>query len=113
MDTPRIGFVVFDGFQPLDLVGPHEVFGHAGYRSWIVASRAGLVRSRSGLPVHAEHGVADADPADVDTLVVVGGEGVDDARRDPALVGWIAAVGATARRVWPARSTAAVASVTR
>jgi hypothetical protein len=29
----RIVFVVFDGLQPLDLVGPHEVFGHAGVLS--------------------------------------------------------------------------------
>jgi transcriptional regulator GlxA family with amidase domain len=99
MDTPQIGFVVFDGFQPLDLVGPHEVFGNAGYRSRIIAPRAGLVRSRSALPVHAEYGVDEVDPAGVDTLVVVGGAGVDEARRDEALVGWIAAAGAAARRV--------------
>jgi transcriptional regulator GlxA family with amidase domain len=99
MDAPRIGFVIFDGFQPLDLVGPHEVFDHAGYRSWTIAPRAGLVRSRSGLAVHAEYGVDDVDPAAVDTLVVIGGAGVDEARHDAALVGWVAAAGATARRV--------------
>ncbi|MCO5974327.1 GlxA family transcriptional regulator [Actinoallomurus soli] len=99
MDAPPICFVVFDGFQSLDLTGPYEVFDHAGYRSRIVAPRAGLVRSRSGLPVYAEFGVDDVDPGGVDTLVVVGGAGVDAARLNSALVGWIAAAGATARRV--------------
>ncbi|GAA4601360.1 GlxA family transcriptional regulator [Actinoallomurus liliacearum] len=99
MDVPRICFVIFDGFQPLDLAGPHEVFADAGYRSRIIATRAGLVRSGSGLPVHAEYGVGDVDPAGVDTLVVVGGTGVDAAGLDSALVGWIAAAGAVARRV--------------
>lgn len=100
----RIAFVVFDGFQALDLAGPHEVFQHAGqltggYQAEIVASRAGLVRSSSGLPIHAAHDLASTDTAGIDTLVVAGGPGVDRARHDPALVTWIAAAGAQARRV--------------
>jgi transcriptional regulator GlxA family with amidase domain len=95
----RIVFVVFDGFQPLDLVGPHEVFRQAGeYRCEIVAPRQGPVHSESGLPVYAEHGVDTLDPRGVDTLVVAGGSGVDKARHDQELVGWIAAA-AGARRV--------------
>jgi transcriptional regulator GlxA family with amidase domain len=97
----RVVFVVFDGFQPLDLTGPHEVFHSAGddYVCEVVAPRAGPVRSVSGLLVHAGHGVADLAPAGIDTLVVVGGRGVDRARRDEALVSWIAAAAAGARRV--------------
>lgn len=104
----RVAFVVFDGFQVLDLTGPHEVFQHTGrYECLVVAPEAGPVRSSSGLPVHAGFGTRDVDPRvdprvdqrSVDTLVVVGGTGVDRARRDTALVGWIAAVAATARRV--------------
>jgi transcriptional regulator GlxA family with amidase domain len=97
----RIVFVVFNGFQPLDLTGPHEVFRGAadGYACEVVASRAGPVRSGSGLVIHAEHGVADLGPAGIDTLVVVGGRGVDRARQDEALVSWIAAAAAGARRV--------------
>jgi transcriptional regulator GlxA family with amidase domain len=96
--------VIFDGFQPLDLTGPSEVFHCAGnlagcYCCQIVAPRPGPVRSPSGLRVHAEHGVADLDPAGIDTLVVTGGAGVDQACQDAALVGWIAAAGAGARRV--------------
>ncbi len=104
MTPRRTVFVIFDGFQPLDLVGPHEVLQCAamltqGYRCEIVAPSAGPVLSGSGLPVHAAHGIADLDPAGIDTLVVVGGGGVDKARQRPELVAWIAAAGAQARRV--------------
>jgi transcriptional regulator GlxA family with amidase domain len=104
MDQRRIVFVIFDGFQPLDLVGPHEVFVCAGrlaggYDCEVVAPLAGQVRSRGGLAVHAGHAVADVDVTGIDTLVVAGGAGVHAAVRDPELVAWIAAAGAAARRV--------------
>ncbi|MBA9002177.1 GlxA family transcriptional regulator [Thermomonospora cellulosilytica] len=104
MDQRRVVFVIFDGFQSLDLVGPYEVFQHAdrfagGYACQVVASRPGPVRTESGLPVHAAHGVAELDAGGVDTLVVAGGSGVDRARHDPELVAWISAAGAGARRV--------------
>jgi transcriptional regulator GlxA family with amidase domain len=97
--TRNIAFVIFEGFQTLDLAGPYEVFGHKSYRRHIVASRAGTVRSSSALPVHAGHGIADLDPGGIDTLVVAGGDGVYDARHDEALVDWIAAAAGSARRV--------------
>ena len=104
MTPRRIVFLIFDGFQSLDLAGPYEVFQHAarltgGYQCEIVAPAARLVTAGSGLAVHAGAGVAGADPAGIDTLVVVGGGGVDTARHDAALVGWIAAAGDRARRV--------------
>jgi transcriptional regulator GlxA family with amidase domain len=104
VDRRRVTFVIFEGFQPLDLVGPHEVFQQAsaltsGYDCEVAAPGAGLIRSGSGLPVQASIGIAEADPAGIDTLVVAGGRGVDQARRDPALTGWIAEAGAGARRV--------------
>ncbi|WP_043618925.1 GlxA family transcriptional regulator [Nonomuraea candida] len=104
MNQRRVVFVVFDGFQALDLAGPHEVFQQAarragGYSCEVVAPLPGLVRAESGLPVHAGHGVATLAPDGVDTLVVTGGSGVYAVRHDPALTGWVAAAGATARRV--------------
>ncbi len=104
MAPRRIVFVIFEGFQSLDLVGPYEVFQNAsgltgGYRCEIVAPTAGAVTSGNGLPVHASLGVDRADPAGVDTLVVAGGAGVDLARRDQVLVSWVAAAGVGARRV--------------
>ncbi|WP_245881919.1 DJ-1/PfpI family protein, partial [Streptomyces milbemycinicus] len=102
--TRHVVFVIYEGFQSLDLAGPLEVFQHAdrlagGHSCRIVAPRPGPVRSSSGLPVHAAHGVADLDPGGIDTLVVAGGQGVDRARHDPELIGWIAAAAAGARRI--------------
>jgi transcriptional regulator GlxA family with amidase domain len=99
-----IAFVIYEGFQPLDLVGPHEVFHRAGqlagdYRPLVVAPRSGPVPAASGLPVHAGYGVNEVDPGGVDTLIVAGGTGVDQARLDEGLTGWIREVGANARRV--------------
>jgi transcriptional regulator GlxA family with amidase domain len=111
MATRRVVFVVFDGFQSLDLVGPHEVFACAGrftgsvggavdpYRCEVAARAAGPVAASSGLPVHAGHAVADLDLRGIDTLIAVGGRGVDEARHDAELVDWIARAGAGARRV--------------
>ncbi|KUJ68260.1 AraC family transcriptional regulator [Streptomyces albus subsp. albus] len=104
MHQRRIAFVIFEGFQPLDLFGPYEVFHHAhrltgGYSCQITAPQPGLVRSASGLSVHAPHGVAELDPTEIDTVVVAGGGGVDQARHDPALTSWIADAGASVRRV--------------
>jgi transcriptional regulator GlxA family with amidase domain len=106
MTSRRIVFLIFDGLQLLDLVGPHEVFSQAvvlspdaGYVCQVVARAAGPVRAASGLLVHAGYSLADLDPAGVDTVVAVGGYGVDLARRDRALVEWLAEAGRTARRV--------------
>ncbi|MGC0420590.1 GlxA family transcriptional regulator [Embleya sp. AB8] len=100
----RVVFVVFEGFQAVDLVGPHAVFHYAqqtvgGYDCQVVAPNAGPVQSSSGLPMLAAYGIEDLGPEGLDTLVVVGGPGVNDARRDPALVAWIAAAASGARRV--------------
>ncbi|MFD9872134.1 GlxA family transcriptional regulator [Streptomyces niveus] len=104
MQQRRVVFVIFEGFQSLDLSGPFEVFQQAGrpdpgYDCRTVAPAAGPVRSGGGLRVHADHGIGDLDPSGIDTLVVAGGNGVDDAVRDPALVGWIAEAATTARRI--------------
>jgi transcriptional regulator GlxA family with amidase domain len=111
MHERRVVLLVFPGFQPLDLTGPHEVFAGAAararrtgspstaYRVDVVAATAGVVRSESGLGAVADHGIADVPPASVDTLVVAGGWGIEDARRDAELVAWVRAVGRRARRV--------------
>ncbi|MFI0480322.1 GlxA family transcriptional regulator [Actinomadura sp. 9N215] len=96
----RVAFVVYDGFQVLDLAGPHEVFRLTGrYECLVVGPAAGPVTASGGLPVHAASGIGDLDPGGIDTLVVAGGFGVDRARKDAALVGWVAEVAESARRV--------------
>ncbi len=94
--------------QPLDVVGPSEVFAGAtravsalhrpgGYRVELVSSEGGEVRADSGL------GLCTAPLPDVggaiDTLVVAGGDGAQQARRDEALVSWIARAAPRCRRV--------------
>nr|WP_280425631.1 GlxA family transcriptional regulator [Nocardia carnea] len=95
----RVVFVVFDDFQALDLVGPYEVFQGAGeYDCKVVASRSGCIRSDSGLPIGVDCGVDAVDPATVDTLIVVGGPGVEPACDDARLMQWVRNA-AGARRV--------------
>jgi transcriptional regulator GlxA family with amidase domain len=109
MTDRSVVFLVFDGYQPLDLTGPHEVFagvnaflrgeGRAGprYRLTIAAARPGLVASESGLAVAAE--ALPGPDADLDTVVVVGGWGVKAVCADEALVDWVRAAGTRARRM--------------
>ena len=100
--------VAFDGVQPLDAVGPHEVFAGAT-RAAAALDRAGgyrvTVASRHGGPVRAESGLElgtvplpDAHER-IDTLVLAGGTGADAASGDEALVAWIAGTARRCRRV--------------
>ena len=99
MKSLAVTFVIFDGFDILDVAGPFEVFGEAGYELTVVAPKAGPVRSDTGLTVHAPHSVASLDPSCSGTLLVVGGEGVDPARCDRRLVDWVAAAATKSDRV--------------
>lgn len=99
MAERTVVFLIYPDLQALDLAGPHEVMAQLGvYRCLIAARHPGPVASESGLPIHASHGIDDIDPADIDTLIVVGGGGVDAASRDPELVAWVGAVAGRARR---------------
>jgi transcriptional regulator GlxA family with amidase domain len=101
--TRKVVLVGFPGVQALDLVGPYEVFTGAS-----LLTKGGyevIVASAGGQPVSTATGLAFIaaplpDPREpVDTVVLPGGAGVDDARSDPELVGWIKAVARSARRV--------------
>ena len=99
MDSRAVTIVIYDGFDGLDLAGPFEVFGEAGYELTLVAPQAGPVRSDLGLTIHAECSVESLDPSHPGTLLVVGGDGVDAAGFDPSLLEWVAAAATTADRV--------------
>ena len=99
MRPGAVTFVVFDGFDILDVAGPLEVFGEAGYAHTVVATKAGPVRSDTGLTTHAPSSVSSFDPSRTDTLLVVGGEGVDAARADRGLVDWVRSAAAKVDRV--------------
>ncbi|SEH48765.1 Transcriptional regulator GlxA family, contains an amidase domain and an AraC-type DNA-binding HTH domain [Mycolicibacterium rutilum] len=97
----------YPGVQALDLVGPFEVFtaaamllqdaGKEGYQVRIVSSGGEPVTTGTGLALLAE---PLPDPRGViDTVVLPGGFGLDDARRDADVVAWVRAVAQHARRV--------------
>lgn len=99
----RVVIVGFPGVQALDVVGPHDVFTGAslltdgGYE--VILSSVG------GRPVATATGLAFVagplpDPSEpIDTVVLPGGGGVEEARSDSELVGWIRRVSGNARRV--------------
>nr|WP_066940545.1 DJ-1/PfpI family protein [Microtetraspora fusca] len=103
---PRdVVLVIFDGFQLFDLAGPADVFATAnlllradGYRLRVAAARAGAVPAHSGIDVVAQLPLGEvAEP--VDTLLVAGGLSVPSHLGDRDLVGGIARLAGSARRV--------------
>lgn len=85
----HIGFLVYPGFNILDLAGPLAAFDAAreapatpAYRLHVLSEKGGPVASSAGVEVttHA------APSRPLDTLVVVGGDGVFRALASPALV---------------------------
>lgn len=99
----KVVIVGFSGVQALDVVGPHEVFTTAslltggGYDVVVASANGRQVSTATGLAFLA---APLPDPHDsVDTVVLPGGGGVDDARTDSELVTWIKAVAGTARRI--------------
>jgi transcriptional regulator GlxA family with amidase domain len=104
----RVVFLVFPRFQLLDLTGPLEVFAQADslfapdgrrYEIDVVAVAAEPVTASDGLAVVPHRTLADAASLPIDTLVVVGGEGVRTAILEPVHVDWVRAMAARARRV--------------
>lgn len=91
--TCRIAFVLFPGFQQLDLAGPMAVFEVAAllrpgsYRWRLVASTPPSVRSSAGVawPVQGLPRRLDG----IDLVMVIGGDGVDAACRDAGLRSWL------------------------
>jgi len=89
----RIVFLVFPGFQQLDLAGPMAVFEVArlqqpGSYNWrLAASTPGSVRSSAGLewPVQA----LPRSVGEGDLVMVIGGDGVDAACQDRHLCSWL------------------------
>lgn len=98
----------YPGIQALDVVGPFDAFAAA---SLVLAAGDSPGRylprlvSVDGQPVSAEGGLRLApddlpDPRDpLDTLILPGGAGVHEARRDPRVIAWLTAAAPHARRV--------------
>src|SRR5580693_4241492 len=94
MRERHVVIVAFEGVQPLDAVGPHEVFAGArraaaslgktgGYRVTLASKGGGTVRAESGLVLGTETLPGDDDR--IDTLVLAGGNGANAAAADEEL----------------------------
>lgn len=107
----RIGFLVFPDCEILDVCGPFETFFFAdhwlgrlgrtaapGYQPIVIAANPGRIRTMSGMEIVATHSYRDISDG-LDTLVVAGGLGVEQASKDEALVGWVRSTAPRARRV--------------
>ncbi len=100
--------VGYPGVQPLDVVGPFEVFAGAtraaeargrtgGYRVTLASGRARSIRAESGLGLCTEP--LPEVGTSIDTLVIPGGGQARAARGDRGLVTWITTVAPRCRRV--------------
>jgi len=101
--TRKVVIVGFPGVQSLDVVGPHEVFSGAslltdgGYDVVMASAGGQAVTAATGLAFAASPLPDPREP--IDTVVLPGGGGIDEARNSAELVGWIKGVSRTARRV--------------
>jgi transcriptional regulator GlxA family with amidase domain len=103
VSSRRIVIVAFPEVQPLDVVGPAEVFHTAGrlepgaYEVEIVAPSAGAL-SASAVQLAVDTPLAEV-RGSIDTLVVAGGTGVLALERDAAFLDQLAGLAGRARRV--------------
>jgi transcriptional regulator GlxA family with amidase domain len=91
------GILIFDDAEELDFVGPWEVFTSAarfndGSRVVTIAEESRPIVCAKGLRVLPDHTCADAPPLDV--VLVPGGIGTRTEVNNPAVIGWLRAVGA-------------------
>ena len=102
----KIVILAFPGFQPLDVIGPAEVFagadqlaGGGAYTVEVVAKTLRPLMNRAGgyglVPKTTTGNVR----GPMDTLVVAGGIGVAAAQEDRALIRWIRSAARRSRRV--------------
>ena len=99
----KVVILGFPGVQALDLVGPFDVFTGAsllrdGAYEVVLASVDGQpVATGTGLSFQAAKLPDPREP--VDTVLLPGGIGVDDARANPEVMDWLRTTAQTARRV--------------
>jgi len=107
----RIGFLMFAGCEILDVCGPLETFFFAdhwlgrlgrtaepGYQTVLISATPGPIRTMSGTEIVAARGYTEISDG-LDTLVVAGGLGVEQASKDEALVDWVRSIAPRTRRI--------------
>lgn len=105
MPSRRIGFLIYEDLQALDLVGPMDAFGAANelaggeppYELITIGLSTEPVRAEGGLRLTPDVALADALP--LDTLIIPGGRGSRVLDRDPGLRDWLCSRVADCRRI--------------
>jgi putative intracellular protease/amidase len=87
--TRRLGAILYDQFELLDLYGPLEMFGCLGEEIEIatVAERRGPVASTPGVETVARHDFGDC--PDLDLILLPGGIGTVPQLENAALLGFL------------------------
>jgi transcriptional regulator GlxA family with amidase domain len=105
-DLRRVVILAFPGVQPLDVVGPAEVFagadqiaGGRAYDVEVVAKVADPIMTRSSGYGLVPKTTTARCRGPIDTLIVAGGFGVRKAEQDAALIRWIRSAARRSRRV--------------
>ena len=99
----RVVIAAFPRVQTLDVHGPAEVFttatqlsGRGGYAVEVVAPRPGPIPT-SSVALYPDRTIDQCRGA-IDTLLVAGGRGVQDAARDEQLVSWLRSAARRSKR---------------
>ncbi|HWR42896.1 DJ-1/PfpI family protein [Sporomusa sp.] len=94
--TKKVGILLYAGVEPMDFVGPYEVFSavnfdapYAPYDVFTVSESKGDVNASFGLVVKAEYGFTDCPQADI--IVIPGGNVTPELLGNPNLINWIQA----------------------
>lgn len=88
-----VAFVLFDGAEELDFVGPWEVFTMVNavapgeVTAFTVAENAGVIACAKGLKVMAEHSFETCPAADI--ILIPGGRGTRTERNNPAMLEFV------------------------
>lgn len=88
-DARTLGIVLYEGFEPLDVYGPVEVFGNVGsqLKLYMIADKPGPVKSVMGNATVAEFGFDNA--PELDLILVPGGNGTLRQLRNEVLHHWL------------------------
>ncbi len=94
--TTEIAVLLFDEMAAQDAVGPYEVLRNVpDWNVRFVGKEAGVVRSRGGLGMSADHSLDEISSADI--VLVPGGLGVWAMVDDPKVLSWVREIDATTR----------------
>jgi transcriptional regulator GlxA family with amidase domain len=95
----RVGVLIYPEAEVLDITGPHEVFAMAlgfqqqyqsakPYEVFLISKTLKPVKMSSGMKIVPDYQFKDC-PLPLDTLIVPGGEFIDQALEDTELLNWI------------------------